>query len=108
MSTGKGSKNSLINPFTPVIPSRCSAAGISRSVTITVVYMMTVSEFNFEECLTAVRACREVANPNYGFRLQLKQYEEGKMAKVSVSFCKYERVSAGMVYLTLYIYSLNV
>ena len=46
-------------------------------------YMMTVSEKNFEECLMAVRACREVANPNFGFRLQLKQYEEGKMREVS-------------------------
>ena len=60
-----------------------SAAGISRSVTITVVYMMTVSEHGFEACLTAVRACREIANPNCGFRMQLKQYEEGKMKEVS-------------------------
>lgn len=52
---------------------------------MTVVYMMTVSEYNFEECLTAVRACREVANPNYGFRMQLKQYEEGKMTDVSAN-----------------------
>jgi protein-tyrosine phosphatase len=55
------------------------AAGISRSVTITVMYMMTVSEHSFEECLTAVRACREVANPNFGFRLQLQKYAEGKL-----------------------------
>ena len=52
---------------------------------MTVMYMMTVSEYNFEECLTAVRACREVANPNYGFRMQLKQYEGGKMTDVSAN-----------------------
>lgn len=45
-------------------------------------YLMTVTEFNFEDCLTAVRHCRELANPNYGFRMQLRQYEGGKMKEV--------------------------
>lgn len=45
-------------------------------------YMMTVSDHSFEECLTAVRACREVANPNFGFRLQLQKYGEGKLKDV--------------------------
>ena len=46
---------------------------------------MTISEHNFEECLTAVRACREIANPNYGFRMQLKKYEEGKLKEVKLT-----------------------
>ena len=59
-----------------------SAAGISRSVTITVMYLMTVSSFSFEESLTVVQYCREMANPNYGFRLQLKRFEEDCLAEV--------------------------
>lgn len=57
------------------------AAGISRSVTITVMYLMTVSSFSFEESLTVVQYCREMANPNYGFRLQLKRFEEDCLAE---------------------------
>ena len=94
LCTGKDIHHSLLVSFTkqPVLsplspPSsssslQCSAAGISRSVTITVMYMMTVSEHSFEECLAAVRMCREVANPNFGFRLQLQKYAEGKLKQV--------------------------
>ncbi len=59
--------------------SLCSAAGISRSVTITVMYIMTISSLDFEESLTVVQYCREIANPNFGFRTQLKKYEETKV-----------------------------
>ena len=60
----------LLCPLSP------SAAGISRSVTITVVYLMSVSTLNFHEALSVVQYCREVANPNMGFRTQLAHYHE--------------------------------
>lgn len=55
------------------------AAGISRSVTMTVMYIMTVSSLDFEESLTVVQFCREMANPNFGFRQQLRVYSETKL-----------------------------
>ena len=68
-----------INPFL----SPASAAGISRSVTITVAYLMTVSRLGFDESLTVVQHCREMANPNAGFRAQLVQYQQDKLLEVS-------------------------
>lgn len=59
-----------------------SAAGISRSVTITVMYLMTISKLSFDECLTVVQHCREMANPNAGFRAQLVQYQQDKLLEV--------------------------
>ncbi|XP_064393396.1 dual specificity protein phosphatase 22-B-like [Halichondria panicea] len=56
------------------------AAGISRSVTMTVMYLMTVSSLGFQDALMVVKHCREIANPNFGFRLQLKQYEEEQLS----------------------------
>lgn len=60
-----------------------SAAGISRSSTIVIAYLMTVSKLTAEEALCVVRHCRKIANPNYGFVKQLKEYEVTTLAKVS-------------------------
>lgn len=50
-------------------------AGVSRSVTIAVAYVMTVTNLTWREALEAVRQVRTCANPNFGFRNQLKEYE---------------------------------
>ncbi|XP_071813570.1 dual specificity protein phosphatase 22-like isoform X1 [Apostichopus japonicus] len=50
-------------------------AGISRSTTVTVAYMMTISDLNWYDCLRVVRHIRSVAMPNYGFQKQLQEYE---------------------------------
>lgn len=60
-----------------------SAAGISRSSTMVIAYLMTVSTLTAEEALCVVRYCRKIANPNYGFMKQLKEYEETTLARVS-------------------------
>lgn len=65
-------------------PPTSSAAGISRAVTMTVMYLMTISSLSFEEALSVVQYCREVANPNLGFRMQLKKYEESTLEEVCV------------------------
>jgi len=49
-------------------------AGISRSVTITAMYIMLVTDLNNEQALTIIRQCRPQAGPNMGFRSQLKDY----------------------------------
>lgn len=43
-------------------------------MTITVVYIMTISTLGFEESLTVVKHCREIANPNFGFKTQMRKY----------------------------------
>ncbi|CAF0742552.1 unnamed protein product [Brachionus calyciflorus] len=50
-------------------------AGISRSVTLAVAYIMTCTELSYENSLNAVRGARKIANPNFGFQRQLQNYE---------------------------------
>ncbi|XP_071973157.1 dual specificity protein phosphatase 22-A-like [Engystomops pustulosus] len=50
-------------------------AGVSRSTTILVAYLMTVTAFGWEECLSAVKAVRSYVGPNLGFQQQLQEYE---------------------------------
>ncbi|XP_071957811.1 dual specificity protein phosphatase 22-B-like [Antedon mediterranea] len=65
-------------------------AGVSRSVTVTVAYMMTVTNCTWQECLRAARVAREVANPNFGFQKQLQDYQHSTLAsqreKISKQF----------------------
>eukprot|EP01137_Pigoraptor_chileana_P012619 Opistho-2@65194 len=51
-------------------------AGISRSSTLTLAYMMTSTELDFPTALVALRAARSVVCPNSGFRQQLEHYQE--------------------------------
>ncbi|XP_054057130.1 dual specificity protein phosphatase 22-A-like isoform X3 [Rissa tridactyla] len=50
-------------------------AGVSRSTTILVAYLMTVTEFGWEACLAATKAVRSYVSPNFGFQQQLQEYE---------------------------------
>ncbi|XP_032051687.1 dual specificity protein phosphatase 22-A-like [Aythya fuligula] len=50
-------------------------AGVSRSTTVLVAYLMTVTELGWERCLAATRAARSYASPNPGFQQQLRDYE---------------------------------
>ncbi|XP_018495924.1 dual specificity protein phosphatase 22-B-like [Galendromus occidentalis] len=54
-------------------------AGASRSVTIAVAYIMTVTSLNSKEALKAVRGARDVASPNDGFQKQLVEFESRKL-----------------------------
>ncbi|XP_077192169.1 dual specificity protein phosphatase 15 [Paroedura picta] len=56
-------------------------AGISRSTTIVLVYVMAVTQLTWHEVLEAVRAVRPVANPNPGFCQQLEEYGRSKSAR---------------------------
>lgn len=51
-------------------------AGVSRSVTIVVAYIMKKYNWNVDEALNFVKEKRVVAKPNDGFMKQLKQFEE--------------------------------
>ncbi|XP_048173005.1 dual specificity protein phosphatase-like isoform X1 [Corvus hawaiiensis] len=50
-------------------------AGVSRSTTILVAYLMTVTELGWQSCLAATKAVRSYASPNAGFQQQLQDYE---------------------------------
>ncbi|XP_058458327.1 uncharacterized protein DDB_G0271670 isoform X2 [Malaya genurostris] len=54
-------------------------AGMSRSVTVAVAYIMTVTPLNWKEALKVVRAGRAIANPNLGFQNQLQEFETSKL-----------------------------
>ncbi len=49
-------------------------AGVSRSVSVVVAYLMSRRRMPFQEALDAVRAVRPAAKPNDGFLRQLKNY----------------------------------
>lgn len=50
-------------------------AGVSRSTTMVVAYLMTVTDHSWEECLFAVKSIRSYANPNISFQQQLQEFE---------------------------------
>ncbi|KAL3860313.1 hypothetical protein ACJMK2_010452 [Sinanodonta woodiana] len=51
-------------------------AGVSRSVTVTAAYIMTISTLGWRDALNAIRGTRNVANPNFGFQRQLQRFQE--------------------------------
>ncbi len=46
-------------------------------------YVLTISTLNYEEALTIVQYSRRVANPNFGFRMQLKKYCREQLEEVN-------------------------
>lgn len=61
-----------------------SLAGISRSVTMSAAYIISVTGLSVAEALQAVRSSRTIANPNFGFQKQLHDFEvNGGAQKVS-------------------------
>lgn len=63
-----------------------SLAGMSRSVTVAVAYIMSVTSLSWREALKVVRAGRAVANPNFGFQRQLQDFETYKLVEVYVLY----------------------
>lgn len=50
-------------------------AGISRSTTLVIAYIMTITELPWYDAMNAVREARKHANPNFGFQRQLQNFE---------------------------------
>ncbi|XP_036819504.1 dual specificity protein phosphatase 22-A-like isoform X2 [Oncorhynchus mykiss] len=59
-------------------------AGVSRSTTMVVAYLMTVTTYSWEECLSAVKAVRSFVGPNYGFQQQLQEYQMNQVKEYRV------------------------
>ncbi|TNN74930.1 Dual specificity protein phosphatase 22-A [Liparis tanakae] len=56
-------------------------AGVSRSTTMVVAYLMTVTHYNRDECLSAVKAVRTFVGPNDGFQRQLLEYQTTQVSE---------------------------
>lgn len=50
-------------------------AGMSRSATIVIAYLMKTKGWDLKKALTHVRRCRPIVQPNIGFMRQLQEYE---------------------------------
>ena len=58
-------------------------AGVSRSATIVIAYLMTVTDLSWDSAMNAVRGARAAANPNIGFQRQLQEFECKFLKEVS-------------------------
>lgn len=56
-------------------------AGMSRSITVCIAYIMSVTQLNSQDALKVVRAGRAIANPNLGFQNQLQEFESNRLAQ---------------------------
>lgn len=65
-------------------PFSSSLAGVSRSVTVTAAYIMTVTNLGWRDALNSIRGARSVANPNFGFQKQLQNYENEQLEEVKI------------------------
>merc|ERR1712176_552806 len=51
-------------------------AGISRSTTIAIAYLMYARNISLVDALVMIKGRREIVNPNQGFRIQLVEFEK--------------------------------
>lgn len=61
-----------------------SQAGVSRSATIVVAYLMTIGDYDVEKALQIVKGARGYIQPNPGFLSQLRKYHANDVKKVRV------------------------
>jgi atypical dual specificity phosphatase len=59
-----------------------SQAGVSRSATIVLAYLMTIGDYDLEKALQIVKGARGYIHPNPGFLTQLKRYHTNDVRKV--------------------------
>lgn len=81
----------------------CSLAGVSRSVTLVVAYIMTVTGLGWQEALAAVRVARPCAGPNLGFQRQLQEFEATQADQVSLEKTLHYRVGSDSTISVLHI-----
>jgi len=84
-----------------------SVAGVSRSVTLVVAYIMTATGRGWVESLAAVRAVRPCAGPNLGFLRQLKEFENTELTEVSDADLMIVNISSPQtpILITFFLYS---
>lgn len=50
-------------------------AGVSRSASLVIAYLMTITEMPWYDSMNVVRGAREQAGPNFGFQRQLQNFD---------------------------------
>lgn len=50
-------------------------AGVSRSASLSIAYIMTITELPWYDSMNSVRGARKQTNPNFGFQRQLQNFE---------------------------------
>jgi protein-tyrosine phosphatase len=64
-------------------------AGVSRSATIVISYLMKTYNMTYNDAFSVVKLKRPIIDPNFGFCLELMEYEETLFnSQVSTSFIK--------------------
>jgi len=71
-------------------------AGMSRSATIVIAYLLATTPMTTEEATEFVRSKRSVIRPNYGFTNQLKEYERRYFASTGKTITPKKRVETGI------------
>ena len=86
MSMGLAASDRLICQKEIQILLQCfnyfSLAGVSRSTTVVVAYLMTLSGLPWKDCLAAVQSARPCASPNFGFQRQLLEFQYENVPEV--------------------------
>jgi atypical dual specificity phosphatase len=67
-------------------------AGVSRSATIVIAYLLATTAMTAEEATEFVRSKRSIVRPNYGFTKQLEQYERRYFASTGKTATPKKRV----------------
>ncbi len=57
-------------------------AGVSRSASLVIAYLMTITEMPWYDCMNVVRGAREQAGPNFGFQRQLQNFDHTSVKQV--------------------------
>jgi atypical dual specificity phosphatase len=71
-------------------------AGMSRSATIVIAYLLATTPMSTEEATEFVRSKRSIIRPNYGFTKQLEQYERRYFASTGKTTTPKKRVETGI------------
>ena len=61
---------------------------MSRSVTIVIAYIMSITDLTWKEALKVIKASRSIANPNIGFQKQLQDFETYFVHEVFVLYTR--------------------
>ncbi|XP_023216722.1 dual specificity protein phosphatase 22-like [Centruroides sculpturatus] len=56
-------------------------AGVSRSATVAAAYIMSSTTLNARDAVKVIRTVRAIANPNFGFEKQLKNFERCRLGE---------------------------
>lgn len=99
---GKSKSNKEIHYFLKICVFfyHYSQAGVSRSATIVVAYVMTIGDYDVEKALQIVKGARGYVQPNPGFLSQLRRYYTNDVKKVYY-FRK-------MIYLYIFLFALEL